>query len=84
MRKYTELTANIRGMLRSKRGWLDYADDSIISGGGGDQRLPTALAVLAASEARLIFLLVKLSGCKPTEDNADEQSESEARAPTGP
>lgn len=84
MRKYTELTANIRGLLRSKRGWMDYADDSTVSGGGGDQRLPNALAVLAASEARLIFLLVKLSGCKTDGGYADEQSESEARAPVGP
>jgi hypothetical protein len=63
MRHQTELSANIRAMSRSPAGWGDMIHDSTI-GGGTNEKLPNALAVLAAAEARFMFFLVKLSGCR--------------------
>ena len=57
MRSATELSANVRGMCRSPKGWADKIHDEAT-----DQMLPSALAVLAANESRFLLLLVKLSG----------------------
>lgn len=68
MRHATELSAYLREMIRSRQPFL--VEDHIIQGGSGE-RLPNALAVLAAAEARFMFWLVKLSGCSGDEGGTD-------------
>ncbi len=75
MRKSTEHSANIRAMARSPKGWGDRIHDSTI-GGGANEMLPSALAVLAAAEARFMFLLVKLSGASPEEVRHEHQDQA--------
>lgn len=73
MRKQTELSSNIRGMAFSPRGWGDKIHDGAIAG-GTNKMMPSALAVLAAAEARFIFWLVKLSGAAPVEVNHEPEN----------
>lgn len=73
MRKLTGLSDNCRGMARSPNGWgMTSIHHGTIQGGPGEE-VPTALAVLAASESVLIFWLVKLSGCR-TEGQDNERT----------
>ena len=65
MRKFSEISSNCRAMARSQRGWGDKVHADVL-GGGGNQMVPSALAVLAANEAVLMFWLVKLSNADPT------------------
>jgi len=75
MRKLTGLSDNCRGMARSANGWgTTSIHHGTIQGGPGEM-VPTALAVLAASESVLIFWLVKQSGCRTGED-ADERADA--------
>lgn len=71
MRKFTELSSNIRAMARSPKGWGDRIHDGTING-GGNEMLPNALAVLAVAEARFMFLLVKQSNCCSSQGDDNE------------
>lgn len=64
MRRNSDLSGNCRGMARSPKGWWDTSIQLANIQGGGEEKVPSALSVLAASEASLIFWLVKLSGCR--------------------
>ncbi len=75
MRKHTELSANLRAMARSPKGWLDKIHDGTLQGGGGEM-IQNALAVLAVAESRFMFLLVKTSGCRPEGEHDEHQASS--------
>ena len=80
MRRNSELMPNLRAMSFSAKGWGDKIHDHAIQGGSG-QMLPSALAVLAANESRLMFTLVLLSGCRAALGGNDD---NQARCATEP
>ncbi len=72
MRKITELSSCIRGMVLGGHDWGKAVSDAGVFDGTPGKMVPNALAVLAAAESRFMFLLVKLSGCR---DNTGDQDE---------
>lgn len=82
MRKQTELSPNIRRMSFSPRGWGDRIHVGTIQG-GANEMMPSALAVLAAGEVGLIFVLVKLSGVAWQDKEPDDEHQTSSADVSG-
>ena len=71
VRRFSDLYGNCRAMSRSPKGWGMTTIHHGTIQGGPNEKVPSALAGLAAAESSLIFWLVKLSGCR--EGDQDER-----------
>ena len=67
-RRQTELSANLRGVLRSPYGWGKPRKGLPLALASSQMTYPSALQALAAQEAGLMFWLVSLSGCREGQD----------------